>query len=211
MFIISFGWFDVLQHTGELSIWLMVLLHGGIKFIFQSLIFLERIFIDALEDYAKDKIAEIEAKNPNCSSFSSFSWFSLLPSSTLYCRPERLLKSEIGFYVKNTCKIEQIYFFVRRPILFALSFDDWPASILERNRRRLTSYFWSVAFFSKSYRSVSKVWKQNVINQAYSESGIRGIGSQRWNWKFREKHFWNPKNIISVFHNFFMVAYLLMS
>ena len=186
----------------------MVLLHGGIKFIFQSLIFLERIFIDALEEYAKDKLAEIDEKNPNGSSFSSFSWFSLLPLSTA---AQKVLKSEIGFYVKNTCKIEQVYFFVRRPILFALSFDDWPASILERNRRRLTSYFWSVAFFSKSYRSVSKVWKQNVINQAYSESGIRGIGSQRWNWKFRVKHFWNPKNIISVFHNFFMVAYLLMS
>ena len=88
----------------------------------------------------------------------------MILSTALYCpsplptaAAEKVLKSEIGFYVKNTCKIEQIYFFVRRPILFALSFDDWPASILERNRRRLTSYFWSVAFFSKSYRSVSKV------------------------------------------------------
>jgi len=51
----------------------MVLLHGGTKFIFQRLIFLERIFIDALEEYAKDKIAEIDANNPNGSSFSSFS------------------------------------------------------------------------------------------------------------------------------------------
>ena len=40
---------------------------------FQRLIFLERIFIDALEEYAKDKIAEIDAENPNGSSLSSFS------------------------------------------------------------------------------------------------------------------------------------------
>ena len=38
---------------------------------------------------------------------------------------------------------------------------------------------------------------------------ISGLGSRRWNWKFREKNFWNPRNAFYIFHNFFMVAFLL--
>ena len=37
----------------------------------KSYFYLERIFIDALEEYAKNKIAEIDATNPNGSSNTS--------------------------------------------------------------------------------------------------------------------------------------------
>ena len=46
--------------------------------------FLERIFMDSLEDYANHEIAEIDARNPNDSSISLFSWFTILLTQPHY-------------------------------------------------------------------------------------------------------------------------------
>ena len=73
----------------------------------------------------------------------------------------------------------------------------------------------------KTYPIILWILSYHLYHINYMIS-IAPIGSRRWNWKFREKHFWNPnpelmlhssysfwKNTFYIFHNFFMVAYLL--